>query len=134
MAYTLITKKEFSFAAELVRNLEGANQQVPPALLDLAMQNPRFRKFRDRPGRPGIQNNNNNNGSSNNNSYSMQGVIGGNGTNNSNINRGRGRGRGMLNRGIGWEEEHSSNEPRQFKPTPPDMQPQQGRSSVPPQQ
>jgi superfamily II DNA/RNA helicase len=35
-AYTLVTQKEDRFAAELVRNLEGANQQVSPALLALA--------------------------------------------------------------------------------------------------
>ena len=35
-AYTLITKKDKEFAPLLVRNLEGANQHVPPGLLDLA--------------------------------------------------------------------------------------------------
>lgn len=37
-AYTLITDKDKEFAPLLVRNLEGANQYAPPALLDLAMQ------------------------------------------------------------------------------------------------
>ena len=36
-AYSLITQKEDRFAGELVRNLEGANQQVPPELMELAM-------------------------------------------------------------------------------------------------
>ena len=37
-AYTLVTDKDKEFAGHLVRNLEGANQDVPDALLDLAMQ------------------------------------------------------------------------------------------------
>lgn len=37
-AYTLITEKEKDFAAHLVRNLESVNQEVPAALMDLAMQ------------------------------------------------------------------------------------------------
>jgi ATP-dependent RNA helicase DDX42 len=48
VAYTLLTQNESNFAAELVRNLEGANQVVPQELLDLAMQNARFRKQRQR--------------------------------------------------------------------------------------
>jgi ATP-dependent RNA helicase DDX42 len=38
IAFTLITKKEDHFAAELVKNLEGSNQRVPPELLELAMK------------------------------------------------------------------------------------------------
>jgi hypothetical protein len=37
-AYTLITQKEDSFAAQLVRNLETSGQPVPDKLLDLAMR------------------------------------------------------------------------------------------------
>ena len=37
-AYTLITGKDKEFAGHLVRNLEGANQQVPADLMNLAMQ------------------------------------------------------------------------------------------------
>ena len=37
-AYTLITNKDKDFAGHLVRNLEGANQYVPPELMDIAMQ------------------------------------------------------------------------------------------------
>ena len=37
-AYTLITDKDKEFAPLLVRNLEGANQTPPPALLELANQ------------------------------------------------------------------------------------------------
>lgn len=37
-AYTLVTPKDKEFAGHLVRNLEGANQFVPPELIDLAMQ------------------------------------------------------------------------------------------------
>lgn len=46
IAYTLITDKEKEFAGHLVRNLEGANQGVPSALLELAMQSSWFRKSR----------------------------------------------------------------------------------------
>ncbi|XP_064455461.1 ATP-dependent RNA helicase DDX42-like [Ornithodoros turicata] len=46
LAYTLITEKEKEFAGHLVRNLEGANQGVPSALMDLAMQSSWFRKSR----------------------------------------------------------------------------------------
>ncbi|XP_025093401.1 LOW QUALITY PROTEIN: ATP-dependent RNA helicase DDX42-like [Pomacea canaliculata] len=49
-AYTLITDKDKEFAPLLVRNLEGANQYAPPALLDLAMQCPWFKKTRFRKG------------------------------------------------------------------------------------
>ncbi|KAK6166936.1 hypothetical protein SNE40_023532 [Patella caerulea] len=45
-AYTLITNKDKEFAPLLVRNLEGANQFVPPSLLDLAVQCPWFNKNR----------------------------------------------------------------------------------------
>lgn len=37
-AYTLVTDKDKEFAGHLVRNLEGANQEVPQTLLDLALQ------------------------------------------------------------------------------------------------
>ena len=37
-AYTLITDKDKEFAPLLVRNLEGANQTAPPALMELANQ------------------------------------------------------------------------------------------------
>jgi len=45
-AYTLVTSKDKEFAGHLVRNLEGANQSVPKELLDLANQNPWFKKNR----------------------------------------------------------------------------------------
>ena len=38
VAYTLLTNKDTSFAGDLVRNLEGANQSVSKELMDLAMQ------------------------------------------------------------------------------------------------
>uniref|UniRef100_A0A8C1KWB8 ATP-dependent RNA helicase DDX42 n=1 Tax=Cyprinus carpio TaxID=7962 RepID=A0A8C1KWB8_CYPCA len=38
VAYTLLTTKDTSFAGDLVRNLEGANQSVSRELMDLAMQ------------------------------------------------------------------------------------------------
>lgn len=38
VAYTLLTNKDSSFAGDLVRNLEGANQAVSKDLMDLAMQ------------------------------------------------------------------------------------------------
>ena len=37
-AYTLCTSQDKEFAGHLVRNLEGAGQNVPKDLLDLAMQ------------------------------------------------------------------------------------------------
>ncbi|XP_066998033.1 ATP-dependent RNA helicase DDX42 [Anabrus simplex] len=50
-AYTLVTDKDKEFAGHLVRNLEGANQEVPKALLDLAMQSAWFRKSRFKSGK-----------------------------------------------------------------------------------
>lgn len=50
-AYTLVTEKDKEFAGHLVRNLEGANQEVPHNLLDLAMQSAWFRKSRFKSGR-----------------------------------------------------------------------------------
>lgn len=50
-AYTLVTDKDKEFAGHLVRNLEGANQDVPKALLDLALQSPWFRKSRFKSGK-----------------------------------------------------------------------------------
>lgn len=38
VAYTLLTNKDSSFAGDLVRNLEGANQAVSKELMDLALQ------------------------------------------------------------------------------------------------
>lgn len=38
VAYTLLTNKDTTFAGDLVRNLEGANQSVTKELMDLAMQ------------------------------------------------------------------------------------------------
>uniref|UniRef100_A0A3B3RGF3 ATP-dependent RNA helicase DDX42 n=1 Tax=Paramormyrops kingsleyae TaxID=1676925 RepID=A0A3B3RGF3_9TELE len=51
VAYTLLTHKDTSFAGDLVRNLEGANQNVSKELMDLAMQNPWFRKSRFKGGK-----------------------------------------------------------------------------------
>ncbi|KAJ1527118.1 hypothetical protein ONE63_008653 [Megalurothrips usitatus] len=50
-AYTLVTDKDKEFAGHLVRNLEGANQEVPDSLLDLAMQSAWFRKSRFKGGK-----------------------------------------------------------------------------------
>ena len=50
-AYTLVTEKDKEFAGHLVRNLEGANQEVPHSLLDLAMQSAWFRKSRFKSGK-----------------------------------------------------------------------------------
>ena len=38
VAYTLLTGKDTTFAGDLVRNLEGANQAVSKEIMDLAMQ------------------------------------------------------------------------------------------------
>ncbi|XP_067088416.1 ATP-dependent RNA helicase DDX42 [Osmerus mordax] len=51
VAHTLLTNKDTSFAGDLVRNLEGANQCVSKELMDLAMQNPWFRKSRFKGGK-----------------------------------------------------------------------------------
>lgn len=50
-AYTLITDRDKEFAGHLVRNLEGANQEVPNYLMDLAMQSSWFRKSRFKGGK-----------------------------------------------------------------------------------
>jgi len=50
VAITLITKAEFRAAPDLVRNLEQANQEVTPQLLNLANQNPSFEKQRKKLG------------------------------------------------------------------------------------
>ncbi|XP_074658788.1 ATP-dependent RNA helicase DDX42-like [Tubulanus polymorphus] len=47
-AFTLITAKDKDFAGHLVRNLEVASQLVPQSLIDLALQNPWFKKSRYR--------------------------------------------------------------------------------------
>ncbi|KAJ3008685.1 hypothetical protein HKX48_008396, partial [Thoreauomyces humboldtii] len=52
-AYTLVTASEDRFAAELVSNLEDANQPVPPDLMTVALRNARFSKGRDRNGAGG---------------------------------------------------------------------------------
>ena len=49
-AYTLVTPADKEFAGHLVRNLEGANQQVSEPLMDLAMQSAWFRKSRFKGG------------------------------------------------------------------------------------
>ncbi|KAF3699853.1 ATP-dependent RNA helicase DDX42 [Channa argus] len=51
VAYTLLTNKDTTFAGDLVRNLEGANQAVSKELMDLAMQSPWFRKSRFKSGK-----------------------------------------------------------------------------------
>lgn len=47
-AYTLVTEKDKEFAGHLVRNLEGANQDVPENLLSLAMKSKWFKDSRFR--------------------------------------------------------------------------------------
>ncbi|XP_034937557.1 ATP-dependent RNA helicase DDX42 [Chelonus insularis] len=50
-AYTLVSEKDKEFAGHLVRNLEGADQEVPKSLMDLAMQSSWFRKSRFKSGK-----------------------------------------------------------------------------------
>lgn len=50
-AYTLVSDKDREFAGHLVRNLEGANQEVPDDLLELAMQSSWFRSSRFKSGK-----------------------------------------------------------------------------------
>lgn len=51
MIQTLVTEKDREFAGHLVRNLEGANQEVPEDLLELAMQSSWFRSSRFKSGK-----------------------------------------------------------------------------------
>lgn len=53
VAHTLVLPKDVSFAGDLVRNMEVADQVIPDELLQLAMQNARFRSSRARSGRKG---------------------------------------------------------------------------------
>uniref|UniRef100_A0A336KUY9 ATP-dependent RNA helicase DDX42 n=1 Tax=Culicoides sonorensis TaxID=179676 RepID=A0A336KUY9_CULSO len=50
-AYTLVSDKDKEFVGHLVRNLEGANQEVPEDLMKLAMQSSWFRKSRFKTGK-----------------------------------------------------------------------------------
>lgn len=50
-AYTMVLEKDKEFAGHLVRNLEGANQEVPEALMELAMQSSWFKKSRFKGGK-----------------------------------------------------------------------------------
>lgn len=50
-AFTFVTPKDKEFAGHLVRNLEGANQDVPADLMELAMQSAWFRKSRFKQGK-----------------------------------------------------------------------------------
>ncbi|KAL0268646.1 UNVERIFIED_CONTAM: hypothetical protein PYX00_010499 [Menopon gallinae] len=50
-AYTLVLNQDKEFAGHLVRNLEGANQEVPKSLMDLALQSSWFRKSRFKEGK-----------------------------------------------------------------------------------
>lgn len=50
-AYTLVTEKDKEFAGHLVRNLEGANQEVPKDLMDLALKSSWFRSSRFKQGK-----------------------------------------------------------------------------------
>lgn len=50
-AHTLVSEKDKEFAGHLVRNLEGANQEVPEDLLELAMQSSWFRSSRFKNGK-----------------------------------------------------------------------------------
>ncbi|KAL7749908.1 hypothetical protein RI367_004784 [Sorochytrium milnesiophthora] len=46
VAFTLLTQKDDRFAGELVYNMESANQEISPELLNLAMKNAKFRNAR----------------------------------------------------------------------------------------
>ncbi|EDV40648.1 uncharacterized protein Dana_GF23818 [Drosophila ananassae] len=50
-AFTLVTDKDKEFAGHLVRNLEGADQQVPEDLMELAMKSSWFRSSRFKQGK-----------------------------------------------------------------------------------
>ncbi|XP_067647209.1 ATP-dependent RNA helicase DDX42 [Eurosta solidaginis] len=50
-AYTLVTDKDKEFAGHLVRNLEGADQEVPEDLMELAIKSSWFRNSRFKQGK-----------------------------------------------------------------------------------
>lgn len=50
-AWTLVLEKDKEFAGHLVRNLEGANQEVSAELMELAMQSAWFKKSRFQGGK-----------------------------------------------------------------------------------
>lgn len=50
-AHTLVTDKDKEFAGHLVRNLEGADQEVPEDLMELAMKSSWFRSSRFKQGK-----------------------------------------------------------------------------------
>jgi len=50
-AYTLVTANDKEFAGHIVRNLEGANQEVPKDLMELAMQSSWFKNSRFKKGK-----------------------------------------------------------------------------------
>ncbi|KAM8707610.1 hypothetical protein ACLKA7_014700 [Drosophila subpalustris] len=50
-AHTLVTDKDKEFAGHLVRNLEGADQEVPDDLMELAMKSSWFRSSRFKQGK-----------------------------------------------------------------------------------
>jgi ATP-dependent RNA helicase DDX42 len=81
-AYTLVTPREARFAGELVHNLIHAGQEVPEAVLELAMKDGHFRRQRTEGGGGG--------GSGGGGSGGKRGGKGG---------RGRGRGKGGGTRG-----------------------------------
>jgi len=90
VAYTLVTPKDINFSVDLIKNLENANQFVPPELINIAMNNSYFRRERS-----------------------------GKGNNNNNSRNGRGRGRGGRNsrgggfsnrgRGLGYNNNNNNN-------------------------
>ncbi|KAJ8665918.1 hypothetical protein QAD02_007580, partial [Eretmocerus hayati] len=55
-AYTLVSEKDKEFAGHLVRNLEGADQEVPENLMELALQSSWFRKSRFKSGKSKLMN------------------------------------------------------------------------------
>ena len=52
-AYTLVTEKDKEFVGHIVRNLEAANQIVPPELLELALKSSWFKNSRFKRGSSG---------------------------------------------------------------------------------
>eukprot|EP01117_Protostelium_nocturnum_P009480 TRINITY_DN3379_c0_g1_i2.p1 TRINITY_DN3379_c0_g1~~TRINITY_DN3379_c0_g1_i2.p1 ORF type:complete len:756 (-),score=288.94 TRINITY_DN3379_c0_g1_i2:26-2293(-) len=107
-ATTLVVKgKDSHFAGDLIRNLESANQYVPPELMEVAMQNPRFRKDRHKFGGGGRGGNHDNNSQ------------GGRGAMNSRGRGGMGGGRGRGRSGLGFSEEAELNHPSQMRKAAP---------------
>eukprot|EP01045_Picozoa_sp_COSAG04_P017644 COSAG04_NODE_1574_length_6276_cov_3.068480_4_plen_797_part_00 len=122
-AFTLVdrsNRKDSGFAGDLVRNLEMSEQFVPPALLDFAMENPKFQQRRAR-GTTGLGFGDGGGGGGGRkrggNNPHVQQTVGGLGYSGSDAGvlgkgRGKGGGQGAMGSGFGMAFEKSSGGPQ----------------------